>query len=126
MDLVLLLGYLRKIGPATLSSFRGRILNIHPALLPDYGGPGMYGLNVHTAVLNAGETKSGASIHVVDGGYDTGPVIAQEVIDVKAGDVPETLAERVLQAEFNLLIKTLRDIEANNLELPNLLGDSNN
>lgn len=106
-ELVLTLGYLRKVGEAVLEHFSDRILNIHPSLLPDYGGRGMYGLKVHEAVLNAGEKVTGASIHQVTAGYDEGPVIAQQRVQVKTGDSAETLAKRVLQTEHRLLAKTL-------------------
>ena len=94
--LILLAGYLKKLGPQTLSAYRGRILNIHPALLPKYGGPGMYGPAVHAAVLAAGEKETGVTIHQVDETYDHGEIIAQCRIPVEARDTPESLAERVL------------------------------
>src|SRR3954470_21946446 len=76
-DLVFLAGYMKKLGPHTLSAFRGRILNTHPSLLPKFGGQGMYGGRVHRAVLATGEQVTGVSVHRVDADYDTGPVIAQ-------------------------------------------------
>jgi len=117
-DLVLLAGYMKKLGPATLERFKGRILNIHPALLPKFGGPGMYGRRVHEAVLAAGEKESGVSIHIVDADYDTGPVIAQERVPVLPGDTPDSLAARVLEQEHRLLTATLGRIASGELPLP--------
>jgi phosphoribosylglycinamide formyltransferase-1 len=111
-DVVVLSGYLRMIGPLTLEQFRGRILNVHPALLPKYGGKGMYGRFVHEAVIAAGETLSGASVHVVDEVYDHGPVLSQKAVEVHADDTPETLAARVMAIEGPLFVQTLREIAA--------------
>ena len=111
-DLVLLAGYMKKLGPATLERFRGRVLNTHPALLPKYGGAGLYGAHVHRAVLAAGERTSGASLHLVDQEYDTGPVVAQTQVDVQADDTAETLAARVQSAERELIVGVLADIAA--------------
>ena len=94
VDVILLAGYMKQIGPETLSRFRGRILNTHPALLPKFGGKGMYGLHVHRAVLAAGESKSGASVHVVSEAYDAGPVLAQVDVRVEPTDTPETFSGR--------------------------------
>ena len=102
-DLIVLAGYLRKLPDAVCRAYRGRIINIHPALLPKYGGHGMYGSHVHEAVLAAGETESGATVHYVDEEYDRGAVIMQERVPVLRGDTPETLAARVLEAEHRLL-----------------------
>lgn len=110
VEWVILAGYLKKLGRETLESFRGRILNIHPALLPKFGGPGMYGQHVHQAVLAAGEKTTGASVHLVDEQYDHGEVIAQREVPVQEGDTPATLAARVLETEHALLIDTLRRI----------------
>jgi len=109
VDIVCLAGYLRKLGPDVIAKYRGRILNIHPALLPKFGGPGMYGQHVHTAVLAAGEKESGCSVHVVDEEFDHGPILAQRRVPVRPGDTPETLAERVLVEEHKLYPKTLRE-----------------
>ena len=109
-DLVLLAGYMKKLGPVTLEAFRGRIVNTHPALLPKHGGQGMYGLHVHRAVLAAGERTTGVSVHVVDSGYDTGPVIAQTEVPVEPGDTAETLAARVLAEEHKLLPKVIMQV----------------
>ncbi len=111
-ELVLLLGYLRKLGPRTLAHYAGRVLNVHPALLPRFGGAGMYGDRVHAAVLEAGEKETGVTIHVVDGEYDTGPIVAQCTVAVQPGDTVATLAERVVAREHAFLVETLRRIVA--------------
>jgi len=115
---IILAGYFNKLGPRTLFHFAGRILNIHPALLPKFGGKGMYGLNVHRAVIVAGEHETGVSIHVVDAEYDTGLVIAQAKVLVEPTDTPETLAARVLQREHTFFPETLQKIVSGELHLP--------
>lgn len=117
-ELVFLAGYMKKLGPLTLDRFRNRILNTHPALLPRFGGKGMYGDRVHRAVLEAGERRSGVSVHLVDADYDTGPVVAQRAVDVLPGDTVETLAERVRACERVLVVETLAAIAAGRLGLP--------
>jgi phosphoribosylglycinamide formyltransferase-1 len=102
VDFIALAGYLQKIPPKIVERFRGRIVNIHPALLPAFGGKGMYGIHVHEAVLAAGVSTSGATVHVVDEEYDTGPIVLQEAVAVEPGDTPETLAARVLEVEHRL------------------------
>lgn len=102
VDIVCLAGYLLKVEPDVLAAFSGRMLNIHPALLPKYGGAGMYGHHVHEAVIAAGDTESGATVHVVDGEYDHGPVILQETVPVMPGDTADALARRVLSVEHTL------------------------
>lgn len=106
-DLVMLAGYMKKLGELTLEAYAGRILNTHPALLPKFGGPGMFGLHVHRAVLAAGEAESGASVHLVAGDYDTGPVVAQCRVPVLPQDTPEALAERVQASERRLVVEVL-------------------
>ncbi len=103
IDWVVLAGYLRIIPPAVVQRYRGRMLNIHPALLPKFGGAGMYGERVHAAVLEAGESESGATVHLVDELYDHGPIVAQRKVKVKPDDTPERLAARVLEVEHELL-----------------------
>jgi len=119
-DLVILAGYMRKLGPETIGSFAGRILNVHPALLPKFGGPGMYGRHVHEAVLQSGDAETGATIHVVDDEYDHGPVIAQARVPVMAGDTPDTLAARVQAKEQELYPETLRRIISREIDLDDL------
>jgi formyltetrahydrofolate-dependent phosphoribosylglycinamide formyltransferase len=99
IDLVCLAGYLRLLPSAILDQFPNAVLNIHPALLPKFGGKGMYGIHVHTAVLAAGETESGCTVHYVTDHYDEGQVIHQKTCPVYANDTPEDLAARVLQLE---------------------------
>jgi len=101
--LVVLAGYLKRIPPAAVAQLRWRVINIHPALLPAFGGPGMYGRRVHEAVLASGVTLSGATVHYVDEEYDRGPIIAQWPVPVRPDDTPETLAARVLAVEHRLL-----------------------
>lgn len=102
VELVVLAGYMRQLPAVVVGTYRGRMLNIHPALLPKYGGKGMYGAHVHEAVLAAGETESGPTVHFVDEEYDTGPVVAQERVPVLPEDTPESLAARVLEVEHHL------------------------
>ncbi len=99
IDLVLLCGYLHLV--PVPEPLRGRILNIHPALLPEFGGPGMHGLKVHTAVLAAGKDESGCTVHFCDDRYDTGPVILQRTCPVLPDDTPGALAARVFEVERN-------------------------
>jgi phosphoribosylglycinamide formyltransferase-1 len=101
-DLVLLAGYMKKVGPRLLKAYPNRVLNIHPALLPSFGGEGMYGLRVHKAVLDSGAKVSGVTVHVVDEVYDHGPIVAQETVPVEQDDTPETLAARVLKVEHHI------------------------
>lgn len=118
VELIVLSGYLRKLGTATLAAYGGRILNIHPGPLPDFGGHGMYGRRVHEAVLAAGVRQSGAAIHLVDDEYDRGPVIAQRPVPVEPGDTPETLEARVTALEPAFFVETLGRIAERSLELP--------
>lgn len=109
-QLVVLAGYLKLVHPSVVARFRGRMINIHPALLPDFGGPGMYGHRVHEAVLASGAKESGATVHFVDEAFDRGTIIAQEKVPVQKGDTAETLAARVLEAEHRLLPKVVLDL----------------
>ncbi len=99
IDLVVLAGYLKRVPPLVIREYAGRIINIHPALLPAFGGEGMYGARVHEAVLASGARESGVTVHVVDNEYDRGPVVAQWRVPVEASDTPESLAARVLAVE---------------------------
>ena len=118
VNLVLLAGYMKKIGPVTLATFPGHILNIHPGLLPEYGGQGMYGRRVHEAVLAAGAATTGATVHVVDAIYDNGPILAQKKVRVKHTDTADTLARRVLAAEHELYVETIARILRGEAQLP--------
>lgn len=106
-DLILLAGYLKKIGEPVLRAYRNRIFNIHPALLPKYGGKGMYGIHVHQAVIEAKELFSGVTIHRVNAEYDSGDIVAQAQVPVLPGDTPEILAARVLKREHTFLVEIL-------------------
>ena len=108
IDWVLCLGYLKKVGANIVEQYAGKMINIHPSLLPKFGGRGMYGLNVHRAVIDAGESVSGATVHYVNEAYDEGAIIAQAEVDVPSGASPEDLAALVLKAEHALLITTLK------------------
>ena len=117
VNLVVLAGYMKELGPETLSRFKGRILNTHPALLPKYGGKGMYGMRVHEAVLTAGERVTGATVHLVEGDYDTGPAVWQVEVPVLENDTAETLGERVLQHEHVLYVEVLQRISTGDIDL---------
>jgi phosphoribosylglycinamide formyltransferase-1 len=110
VDLVVLAGYMQRVGPRTLAAFPDRIVNIHPALLPKHGGRGMYGLNVHRAVIEAGERETGITIHLVNEEYDAGRILAQRRVPVEPGDTPESLAGRMLPMEHALYVDTLKAI----------------
>ncbi|MEP7324643.1 MAG: phosphoribosylglycinamide formyltransferase [Gemmatimonadota bacterium] len=103
VDLLVLAGYLKLVPPEVVRRFQGRIINIHPALLPDFGGPGMYGTRVHQAVLASSARESGATVHLVDEVYDRGPILGQARVPVHPGDTAESLAARVLEVEHQLL-----------------------
>jgi phosphoribosylglycinamide formyltransferase 1 len=103
VDLLVLAGYLKLVPPAVIADYGGRIINIHPALLPQFGGAGMYGNRVHAAVLASGARESGATVHLVDEEYDRGQILGQARVSVEPGDTPERLAARVLAVEHQLL-----------------------
>ena len=118
VDIVILAGYMKKLGAQVLTRFEGAILNIHPALLPKFGGQGMYGIRVHEAVLAAGEAETGVTVHLVNEEYDKGAIIAQEKVPVLPNDTPETLAARVLKTEHALFPAVLQKIAEGQLSLP--------
>jgi phosphoribosylglycinamide formyltransferase 1 len=118
VQIVFLAGYMKRLGPQVLSAFAGRILNTHPALLPKFGGEGMFGMNVHRAVLAAGERESGPTVHLVDGDYDTGAVVEQRRVPVEPGDTPETLAARVQACERVLVVDVLQELATGTRTLP--------
>jgi phosphoribosylglycinamide formyltransferase 1 len=103
VDLVVLAGYLKLVPAAVVEVYSGRMINIHPALLPSFGGHGMYGIRVHQAVLASGATLSGPSVHLVTTEYDRGPILAQWPVPVLPDDTPESLRDRVLAVEHRLL-----------------------
>ncbi len=108
VELVVLAGYLKRVPDPVVAAFRGRMLNVHPALLPGFGGPGMYGRRVHEAVLASGARITGVTVHLVDEQYDHGPIIAQWPVPVRPGDTADALAARVLAVEHRLLPAAVR------------------
>jgi len=108
IGLVVLAGYLKRVPDAVVAAYRGRMLNVHPALLPSFGGPGMYGRRVHEAVLASGARITGVTVHLVDEQYDHGTILAQWPVPVRAGDSADALAARVLAAEHRLLPAVVR------------------
>lgn len=110
IDLIVLAGFLSIIDEEFVNKWKGRIINIHPSLLPKFGGPGMYGIRVHEAVLKAGEQESGCTVHYVDTGVDSGEIIAQKRVKVLEGDTPEILQKRVLVEEHKLLPESIAKI----------------
>lgn len=109
-DLIVLAGYMIKVPAEVIKTYEGTIINIHPSLLPKYGGKGYYGLSVHKAVLEAGETVSGCTVHFVDNEYDRGDVIAQKKVNVLPDDTPETLSLRILAEEHILLPEVIKKL----------------
>lgn len=107
-DLVILAGYMKMLSPTVVRTYRNKILNIHPALLPSFGGKGMYGIHVHEAVINTGVKVTGVTVHVVDEIYDHGPIIVQKCVPVLPDDTPETLQQRVLPHEYELYSKAIQ------------------
>lgn len=118
VELVVLSGYLRQLGPTTLAAYAGRVLNVHPALLPKFGGPGMYGRRVHEAVAASGDAVSGATVHVVDEEYDHGPPVAAIEVPLARGDDAAAIEAKVTAAEPALLVDVLRRISEGVLVLP--------
>lgn len=116
-DLIILSGYMKKIGPATLSEFTNKILNIHPSLLPRHGGKGMFGDRVHESVLKSGDLQSGATVHLINEEYDEGPIICQKNIDLSPGETLETLKHKVQEIEGELYIEAIKQVMiANKIE----------
>ncbi|MBN2030736.1 phosphoribosylglycinamide formyltransferase [bacterium] len=108
VDFIVLAGYMKKIPPEVIAVYKNHLLNIHPALLPSFGGKGMYGHHVHESVLEYGCKVTGVTVHLVDDEYDHGPIVAQQSVVVKEEDTPETLAARVLQVEHQIYAETLQ------------------
>ncbi len=117
-ELVVLSGYLRKLGPKTLGAYAGRVLNIHPALLPRFGGPGMYGRRVHEAVAASGDAVSGATVHLVDDEYDHGPPLSTLEIALAPGDDAAAIEAKVTAAEPAFFLAVLKQISEGTLRLP--------
>ncbi|HKP77803.1 MAG TPA: formyltransferase family protein, partial [Phenylobacterium sp.] len=112
VELIVMSGYLRRLGPRILARYAGRILNIHPGPLPQFGGEGMYGGRVHQAVLASGLAESAIVIHAVDEEYDHGPELARRAVPILAGDTPQTLEDRVKAQEPAFFVETLQRIAA--------------
>ncbi|MFQ7473115.1 MAG: phosphoribosylglycinamide formyltransferase [Anaerovoracaceae bacterium] len=106
-DIVVLAGYMKVLSAEIIERYRNRIINIHPSLIPKYCGKGFYGMRVHTAVIEGGEKESGATVHYVDEGVDTGEIILQEKVPVMEDDTPQDLAARVLNVEHRILAEGL-------------------
>jgi len=117
VDLVILAGYDRKLGIQTLTYYDGKVINIHPSLLPKHGGTGMYGIRVHQAVLDAGETETGISIHLANKDYDRGQIIAQTRVAVLPNDTAKTLSSRVLEREHSFFVETIGKIISGEINL---------
>ena len=118
-DMVLLCGYMKKLGQPTLEHFRGRLLNTHPSLLPKYGGQGFYGRKVHEAVIASGDTESGVTLHQVTGDYDAGAIVMQHKVQVYPTDSAHDLEERVKRAEKTLLVNALAELADQHLSACN-------
>lgn len=114
-DLIVLAGFLVQIPVLIIRAFENKIINIHPSLLPDFGGKGFYGIKVHEAVIKAGKRESGCTVHMVTENYDEGPILAQSKVPVLPSDTAEYLAKRVLDAEHKLLPKTIQTILKNQI-----------
>lgn len=112
VDLVVLAGYMKRLPPPVVTEYRRRIINVHPGLLPEFGGAGMYGSRVHAAVLHAGVSTTGVTVHFVDDEYDHGPVIAQWRVPVRQSDTVESLGARVLEVEHQLYPRVVEMVAA--------------
>ena len=117
IDMIFLAGYMRMLHISVLEKYNNRIFNIHPALLPKFGGKGMYGMNVHTAVLEANEKETGVTIHRVNAEYDSGEIVAQTTVPVLENDTPEQLGARVLEKEHEFLVEVIADIVSGKIRL---------
>lgn len=117
VDMIFLAGYMRMLHVSVLEKYDNRIFNIHPALLPKFGGKGLYGMNVHNAVIEAGEKETGVTIHRVSAEYDSGEIVAQTKVSVMETDTPESLAARVLDREHEFLVEVISDISDGKIAL---------
>jgi phosphoribosylglycinamide formyltransferase-1 len=120
IDLICLAGFLRILDPLFIEKYRGRILNIHPALLPAFGGKGMYGHHVHEAVIASGAKFSGATVHIVTPETDVGPIVKQGIVTVADDDTPESLAAKVLQIEHQIYPEAVKMIIEDRIQIDNL------
>lgn len=117
INFIVLAGYLKKVPDALISKYAGKIVNVHPALLPNYGGKGMYGMHVHKAVVAARESRSGMTIHFVNEHYDEGAIIEQHEVEIDAYDSPERVAQKVLQLEHKYFAPCIEKIISGKQEL---------
>ena len=122
VDLVVLAGYMKKIGLPLIEHFPNRIVNSHPALLPDYGGEGMYGDFVHSAVIRAGETESGVTIHLVDHLYDHGSIVAQARVPIDPRETVESLRDKIQKKEHSFWVETIEKIRIGEIDLDCVTG----
>ena len=106
-DLILLAGFMKKIPDNVINLFDNKIMNIHPSILPKYGGKGFYGIKVHEAVISSRDKVTGVTVHFINNKYDEGPIILQEFVDVKESDTPKSLSERVLKKEYRVFLKVV-------------------
>lgn len=129
VDYIILAGYLKLIGAQIVERFENRIINIHPALLPSFGGKGMYGHHVHEAVFNCGVKLSGATVHLVNSEFDDGPIVMQKSVDITAVKSPEEIAAKVLEIEHEIFSEAVKLMVENKLQLSGnrveILGDTN-
>lgn len=116
-DLVILAGYMKMLSPTVIREYKNRILNIHPALLPSFGGSGMYGIHVHEAVIKSGVKVSGVTVHIVDEIYDHGAIVMQKTVPIMDNDTPESLAERVLKVEHQTYSEALQLFAEERIEI---------
>lgn len=116
-DFIVLAGFLKKVPDVVVKKYANRIVNIHPALLPSFGGKGMYGMKVHQAVIEYGCKVSGATVHIVDTEYDRGPVVLQRCVPVDGDDTPETLASKIHKLEYELLPEAIKIFENNEIKI---------
>lgn len=116
-DLVILAGYMKILSPKVIRAYRNKILNIHPGLLPQFGGKGMYGIHVHEAVLKSGMKVSGVTVHIVDEIYDHGAIVLQKCVPIEDDDTPESLAERVLKVEHQLYSEAIQLFAEDKIEV---------
>ena len=117
VNLICLAGYMKMIPKRIIEKYRNRIINIHPALLPKHGGKGMFGIHVHESVIAAGDKETGVTIHLVNEVYDDGRILAQKKVQVRDGDTPQTLQERVLELEHQLYPETVGKIASGEISL---------
>ena len=118
VNLIALAGYMKLLPPVVVAQYRNRIINIHPALLPKFGGKGMYGHHVHEAVLAAGERESGATVHMVDEIFDHGTIVLQKAVPVLPDDTPDSLQARILQVEHEIYPEAIRRLARGEVPTP--------